>query len=110
MGQEGSDDWWILEHSVEPVGMIARDKAGFVFHTAGADVGKLDRQVFPTMYAAQRAARQAAVQVNRRPSGERFEIRKSFKRGPLPEQSFAFCSITPDPHCHQHVVGPASEG
>ena len=75
MGQDGSDDRWIVEHSGEPLGMIVRDEAGFVFHAAAAGVWRLDRQVFPTMYAAQRAARQAAIQANRRPWGDRAEMK-----------------------------------
>jgi hypothetical protein len=75
MGQGGSGDRWIVEHSGEPVGMIVRDEAGFVFHAAAADVWKLDRQVFATMHAAQRAARQAAIQANSRPSGGRSETK-----------------------------------
>ena len=46
MGQGGSGDRWIVEHSGEPVGMIVRDEAGFVFHAAASDVWDLDRQVF----------------------------------------------------------------
>ena len=75
MGQGGSNDRWIVEHSGEPVGMIVRDEAGFVFHAAAADVWKLDRRVFATMHAAQRAARQAAIQANSRPSGDRSEMK-----------------------------------
>ncbi len=73
MGQGGSGDRWIVEHSGEPVGMIVRDEAGFVFHAAAADVWKLYRQVYATMHAAQRAARQAAIQAYSRPSGDRSE-------------------------------------
>ena len=75
MGQGGSGDRWIVEHSGEPVGMIVRDEAGFVFSAAAADVWKLDRQVFATMHAAQRAVRRAAIQANSRPSGDRSEMK-----------------------------------
>ncbi len=75
MGQGGSGDRWIVEHSGEPVGMIVRDEAGFVFHAAAVDLWGLDRQVFPTMLAAQRAARQTAIQANSRPSGDRSETK-----------------------------------
>ena len=75
MGLDGSNDRWIVEHSGEPVGMIVRDEAGFVFHAATTDLWKLDRQVFATMHAAQRAARQAAIQANSRPSGDRSETK-----------------------------------
>ncbi len=75
MGQGGSNDRWIVEHSGEAVGMIVRDEAGFVFHAAAADVWELDRQVFPTMHAAQRAARQAVIQANSRLSGDRSETK-----------------------------------
>ena len=75
MGQGGSDDRWIVEHSGEPIGMIVRDEAGFVFYAAAANLWELDRQMFPTMHAAQRAARQAAIQANSRPSGDRSETK-----------------------------------
>ena len=75
MGQGGSGDRWIVEHSGEPLGMIVRDEAGFVFHAATTDLWKLDRQVFATMHAARRAARQAAIQASSRPSGGRSETK-----------------------------------
>ena len=75
MGQGGSDNRWIVEHFGEALGMIVRDEAGFVFHAAAVEVWKLDRQVFPTMHAAQRAARQAAIQANNRPTGDRSEVK-----------------------------------
>ena len=75
MGQGDSDDRCIVEHSGEPLGMIVRSEAGFVFYAAAADVWELDRQMFPTMHAAQRAARQAAIEANSRPSGDRSETR-----------------------------------
>ena len=67
MGQVDSDDRRIVEHFGEPIGLIVRDEAGFVFHAAAAQVWHLDRQVFPTMHAAQRVARQAAIQAKSRP-------------------------------------------
>ncbi len=75
MGQGGSNDRWIVDHSGKPVGMIVRDEAGFVFHAATTDLWKLDRQVFPTMHAAQRAARQAAIRADGRLSGDRAETK-----------------------------------
>ncbi len=75
MGKGDSDDRCIVEHSGKPVGMIVRSESGFVFYAAAADVWELDRQMFPTMHAAQRAARQAAIEANSRPSGDRFETR-----------------------------------
>ncbi len=81
MGLDGSNDRWIVEHSGEPVGMIVRDEAGFIFHASAVDLWELDRQVFPTMHAAPRAARQAAIQANSRPSGDQSGTKQSFKRG-----------------------------
>ncbi len=73
MGQGDSDDRCIVEFFGEPLGTIVRCESGFVFYAAAADVWELDRQMFPTMHAAQRAARQAAIQANSRPSGDRSE-------------------------------------
>ena len=61
MGRVQARDRWIVEHLGEPIGMIVRDEAGFVFHAAAKEVWSLDRHVFPTMHVAERAARQAAV-------------------------------------------------
>ncbi len=66
MAQVGSDYLWIDDHSGETTGIIVREEVGFVFHAAGKDVREFDRQVFPTMHAAQRAARQAAIEAKAR--------------------------------------------
>jgi hypothetical protein len=61
--------------------MIVRDEAGFIIHASAADLWELDRQVFPTMHAALRAARKAPIQANSRPSGDQSETKQLFKRG-----------------------------
>jgi len=62
-----SDDRWIIEEAGEPVGMIVRDEAGFVFHAAASDVWSLDRRVFPNMHAARHAAKDL-LRIKRRPA------------------------------------------
>lgn len=57
MTSKQADDRWIIEEAGEPVGMIVRDEAGFVFHAAAADMWSLNRQVFPNIHAARHAAK-----------------------------------------------------
>ncbi len=66
MARKQVDDRWIIEEAGEPVGMIVRDEAGFVFHAATADVWSLDRQIFPNVHAARHAAKDL-LRVKRRP-------------------------------------------
>jgi hypothetical protein len=56
----------IIEEAGEPVGMIVRDEAGFVFHAAAADMWSLDRRVFPDAHAARHAAMDL-LRIKRRP-------------------------------------------
>ncbi|MHA1600428.1 MAG: hypothetical protein ACTSW2_06355 [Alphaproteobacteria bacterium] len=66
MTSKQADDRWIIEEAGEPVGMIVRDEAGFVFHAAATDVWSLDQQVFPNAHAAQQAAKDL-LRIKRRP-------------------------------------------
>ena len=66
MTSKHTDDRWIIEEAGEPVGMIVRDEAGFVFHAAAADMWSLDRQVFPNAHAARHAAMDL-LRIKRRP-------------------------------------------
>ena len=66
MTSRQADDRWIIEDAGEPVGMIVRDEAGFVFHAATEDLWSLDHQVFPNVHAARHAA-QDMLRVKRRP-------------------------------------------
>ncbi len=43
MGRVQARDRWIVEHLGEPIGMIVRDEAGFVFHAAAKEVWSLDQ-------------------------------------------------------------------
>ncbi len=62
MGRVHLNNCWIVEHSGKAIGVIVQDRAKFTFHAAVREVWSLDRQIFPTARAADRAARQAAVQ------------------------------------------------
>ncbi len=66
MTSKQTDDRWIIEEAGEPVGMIVRDEAGFVFHAAASDMWSLDRQVFPNAHAARHAAMNL-LRIKRRP-------------------------------------------
>ena len=66
MTSKQADDRWIIEEAGEPVGMIVRDEAGFVFHAAASDVWSLDQQVFPNAHAARQAAKDM-LRIKRRP-------------------------------------------
>lgn len=66
MTSKQADDRWIIEEAGEPVGMIVRDEAGFVFHAAATDMWSLDRRVFPNAHAARHAAMDL-LRIKRRP-------------------------------------------
>ena len=69
------DDRWIIEDAGEPVGMIVRDEAGFVFHAATRDLWSLDRQVFPNVHAARHAAHDM-LRSKRRPAPKETSARR----------------------------------
>ena len=66
MTSKQADDRWIIEEAGEPVGLIVRDEAGYVFHAAATDMWALDRQVFPNVHAARHAA-MVLLRIKRRP-------------------------------------------
>ena len=75
MTNKQGDDRWIIEDAGEPLGMIVRDEAGFVFHAATPDLWSLDRQVFPDAHAARHAA-QDMLRSKRRPAPGKSSARR----------------------------------
>jgi hypothetical protein len=52
------EDRWIIEISEKPLGMVVHDEGGYVFHAAAPEVWSLDRQMFKSLGAASRAAKE----------------------------------------------------
>ena len=51
------EDRWIIEVSGQALGMVIRDESAYVFHAAAPEIWSLDRHIFRSLGAAERAVK-----------------------------------------------------